>query len=59
MVTKYSNPTMIIEYQIFSLLVSVMLEMARAAKKSANEPLTGLFTGLLTARFYLCLLLDR
>ena len=32
------------------------VEMARAAKRPANEPLTGLFTGPLTARFYLCLL---
>ena len=31
------------------------LEMAWAAKRPSNEPLTGLFTGPLTARFYLCL----
>ena len=35
------------------------VEMARYAKRPANEPLTGLFTGPLTARFYLCLLLGR
>ena len=35
------------------------IEMAWAAKRPANEPLTDLFTGLLTARFYLCLLLGR
>ena len=34
-------------------------EMARAAKRPASEPLTGLITGSLTARFYLCLLLGR
>ena len=31
--------------------------MAWVAKRPANEPLTGLFTGPQTARFYLCLLL--
>ena len=36
-----------------------VIEMARAAKRPANEPLTGRFTGPLTARFYLCLLLGR
>ena len=35
------------------------LEMAWAAKRPANEPLTGLFAGPLTALFYLCLLLGR
>ena len=33
--------------------------MAWAAKRPANEPLTGLFTGPLTARFYLLFLLGR
>ena len=36
-----------------------VIEMARAAKRPANEPLTGLFTGPLLARFYRCLLLNR
>ena len=38
-----------------------MVEMAQAAKRPANEPLTGLFTGPQTARarFYLCFLLGR
>ena len=43
-----------------SLLKSgLQLEMAWAAKRPAYESLTGLFTGPLTARFYLCLLLGR
>ena len=29
--------------------------MAWAAMRPANEPLTGIFAGPLTARFYLCL----
>ena len=33
------------------------LTMAWAVKRRANEPLTGLFIGPLTARFYVCLLL--
>ena len=36
-----------------------VLEMARAAKRPANEPFTDLFTDPLTARFYLCLSLGR
>ena len=35
------------------------LEMAWAAKRPANEPLTGIFTGPLTAQFYLLFLLGR
>ena len=35
------------------------VEITWAAKRFANEPLTGLFTGPLTAWFYRCLLLDR
>ena len=35
------------------------VEMAWAAKRPANEPLTDLFIGPLTALFYLCLLLGR
>ena len=36
-----------------------VLEMARGAKRPANELLTSFFTGPLTARIYLCLLLGR
>ena len=35
------------------------LVMAWAAKRPANEPLTGLFTGPLTAQFFRCFLLGR
>ena len=41
------------------IINKIGLEMAWAAKKPANEPLTGLFTGPLTAQFYLCFLLGR
>ena len=33
--------------------VHLQLEMARAAKRPVNEPVTGLFSGPLTAQFYL------
>ena len=36
-----------------------IVEMAWAAERPANKPLTGLFTGPLTARFYLNLLITR
>ena len=39
------------KYKRCSLDLSV--EMAWAAKRPANEPLTDLFSGLLTAQFYL------
>ena len=40
----------------YLLLRQCDLEMAWAAKRLANKPLTGLFTGLQTARFYLRIL---
>ena len=38
-------------------ILIIELEMAWAAKRPANEPLTGLFSGLLTARFYFLFLI--
>ena len=45
--------------QFYEQLMGAHVEIAWAAKKPANEPLTGLFTGSLTAQSYLCFLLGR
>ena len=44
---------------LIDCLVNSMQEMAWDAKRPADEPLTGLFTGLLTAQFHLCFSLGR
>ena len=44
------------KYKPCSLVLTV--DMAWAAKRPANEPLTGMFSGPLTAQFYLLFLIE-
>ena len=44
-------------FSVFSYFRTLVLSPSWAAKRPANEPLTGLFSGPLTAQFYLLFLM--